>query len=244
MDNTSMLDATLYYYDRTYDPALAEEVLSILGRYGFFPPEKIFLGKYTRGRLVGYKPELRDCFSKAYSEKEIFAIEMAARENAAGKDIAEMEFWKFEWLFTFHKLKKLDVLPKYEPWNVLTLKTTYGRLATPKNYAAFFACYKELIAAIDPFYGNIDDVSNSVSLLSAAGELTFKPDYVQQVYWGNYFGKDHCLRYGLSKMLQVPGYDVQQIGQGVYFTLTDHATGYSSKECRHRRGVIKRYLGK
>ena len=230
--------ASIYYYDSKYDAELVQGVLDILERYGFFPPDKLCAGKYTRDKYMDYKPSMRQVFTSAYREKDILSVEMAKKYDPDATD-----FWKLLWAFTFHKFKRLPVVPKYEPWNVLTLFMTYGLLAQEHRYTAFMSCIKELIGLINPFYAELDDTSNSITLMRAAHEPCFKPEYVQQLYWGNCFGERHCLRYGFDKLMQMPAYNVQQIGNGVFFTLTDCASDFSSGKCRRMRRKIKRYLG-
>lgn len=44
---TPLFSASIYYYDSKYDAELAQGVLDILEQYGFFPPDKLYAGKYT-----------------------------------------------------------------------------------------------------------------------------------------------------------------------------------------------------
>ena len=52
------IDFTVYYYDEDYERSTSEKVLNSLEKYGFFPPEKIYIDRMTRGRIGYCKPQM------------------------------------------------------------------------------------------------------------------------------------------------------------------------------------------
>lgn len=237
-NETPIIRGSLMYYDSQYSADLGAQVQEVLEMYGFFPPEKIYADSLTRGRYIYYRDGMKDLFPNAYSRKGIFGISMASGDSKKVTD-----YWKFDWYFTFYKNKKIISNPEFTPWNVLSLDTTYGRMQDDSLCKQYFSCIRALISLIRPFYAKIDDVSNSVILLDEAKEECFKPDYVQQIYWGNYWGPDHCATYGMDNILQCPVATVEKISDGVYFTLTDSVFDATSRRCNKQREKIKRFLG-
>ena len=234
---TPIVRADIMYYDNIYPRNLPESVVAVLEKYGFFPPEKIYADRLTRGRYVNYKTEMREMFIRAYTEKDVFEVAMGDGDSSKVKD-----YWHFTWGFTFYKNSKLPVEPVFQPWNVLSIDSTYGRLRNPEAYDNYLKCIKEIIGILKPFYASIDDVSNSIYLMKKAHESHFKPEYIQQIYWGNYFGEGHCNRYGMEKILHIPARQIEKINGGVLFTLTDRIFSYNSGECIKARKAVQKYL--
>lgn len=232
-----LIDATIYYYDIEYKRETAQKVLDILKRHNLFPPEKICLGPLTRNKYLFASDQTEKQFVDAYAEKDVFLIDMASAPFAKPGNL-----WEVHWTLTYCKGSDYDGTGKFMPWNILTISSTHGRMHDPLNYEQFFSAAKELIELLDPFYANIDDVSNSVKLMRKSCEKHFSPDHVQQIYWGNYFGKQFCENIGREKIMNIPVTHIEPIGQGIYFTLTNSVFDFSSRECDIFRKAIKQSL--
>lgn len=232
-----IIDCSIFYYDTDYKRSTGEQVLDILEKYNMFPPEKFYAGKLTKNRFVYATEQTKDLMAQAYHERDILGLDMAS-----GNSRKVTDFWRVEWNLTFYKNSKLAVEPKFTPWNVLSIHSTHGRLNDPTIYSQFFGCAKELIELLDPFYASVDDVDNKVKLMDRAREAHFVPDRVQEIYWGNYFGEFHCEHYGMEKLKSIPAKTVESIRNGVFFTLTDHALEYDTRECENARRKVKKYL--
>ena len=232
-----LFETSIFYYDIQYDIKTAETVFAILDKYGMSNAEKIYAGKLTKNRYVSAKDNTKNIFTKAYSEKNVLEIDMA---NGDGCNVTE--FWKVDWGLTFYKNSKIDVKPTFMPWNVLTVKSTYGRLQEKKIYDDYMSCVLELIEVLQPFYATIDDVSNYAYLLRKAKEPHFIPDKIQCIYWGNYFGKQYCDKYKEDYIANIPAYSVKKIGDGVFFTLSESIFDFNSPETKAMRRKLKKYL--
>ena len=235
--NVPMIDATIWYFDDAYSEQTAEQILLLLEKYGFFPPIKINLGKYTKNRFLNYKEEMRTQFVEACSTGRELSIGAATGDGRKIK-----EYWTFNWCFTYEKCHKDLPKPKFKAWNTLSLHITYGLARDNTVYENFLNFFREAVKVLKPFYANIDDISNGVELLHAAQEETFTPNYVQQVYWGNYFGKEHCEHFGMDKLMAMPAHHIEQVGEGVFFTLCENALDFASLECQLRRTLLWKYL--
>ena len=231
---------SVFYYDEVYDRQVAQKVLNNLERYGFFPPEKIYIDRMTRGRFVYYKPQMCEMFVDAYSAPGVCNMGMAD-----GNSRKVEELWEFGWDFTFIKTLMLTKEPRrgtLRPWNVLSLSMTYGRFRDPEIYSNFFSFAKSVITDIDPFFADIDDIAQHNKLLDEAGEDCFEPGRIQQIYWGNYLGSDYCEKYNVGDGSGIPAYSVEKLGNGVFFTLSDNVLDFASEECVRRREMIRKHF--
>ena len=239
-NETPMLCATLCYYDNPHTKALGEQVQNILEAYGFFPPHMIFADTLTSCRFRKFSPDMHDLLSRAYMEEGVGGVKLVSGDSRKVQD-----YWQVEWFFRhYNKKDKLEVKkPKILPWNVLSLYTTYGRIKDEEQLTQYLGCVKELIRLIKPFYADIDDVSNSVRLLKAAREETFNPEYIQQIYWGNYWDLDHYQELDKEKILNVSKCCVDEFGNGVFLTLTDNVFDACTMRSELRRKWVKRKIG-
>ena len=87
----SVISATIYYYDIEYTKDVACGVLEILQRYQFFPPHRIHTGKLSRNRFMLVNKTTEDMFIRAYSEKDVFGIDMSS-----GDSKTSTEFWRID----------------------------------------------------------------------------------------------------------------------------------------------------
>lgn len=230
----------LFYYDEDYERGTSEKVLNSLEKYGFFPPEKIYIDRMTKGRYVYYKPHMREMFVDAYSTPGSLSIGMAD-----GNSRKVEELWTFDWNFTFIKTLMLTKEPRsgtFIPWNVLSLSMTYGRFKDPEICSNFFSFVKDVIIDINPFYARIDDISNGVDIFDAVNEERFEPGRIQQIYWGNYLGPDYCAKYNVGDGSEIPAHSVEKLGNGVFFTLSDNVLDFESEECVERRRKIRKHF--
>jgi len=232
--------ATLYYYDFDYNSTTAEQIVSVLEQYNFFPPERICADKLTKNRYKKANEHTAKLFVQAYSEKDVFSIETTAAVGS-GED-REKEFWKVVLGFTYYKNSRLVGSCKFKPWNTLSIYSTRGRLQNSDNYNDFINCVRHLIATIKPFQACIDDVANCVELMDKVKATHFTPHILQQIYWGNYYGEGYKTLLGENCILQLPAFKTESIGDGVFFALSDSLLDFDSKEVETRRKDIWKHL--
>lgn len=234
------ISASILYFDKEYGVDTARKISDILCKYGFDKPGKIYAGCLTNNRYKKYPGHFSDLFIRAYSEKDVMSYGMASGDSRKAD-----EYWRFDCNMTFYKDSKLaprNSENSFEPWNVINLSSTYGRLKDKAETDNFLKCVKDLILLLNPFYADIDDISNSVDLLFEAGEQTQVSDRIQQIYWGNYYGPSFCQKYGTDKMLNLPAYSIEKLGDGVFYTLCENVFGFASDECKKRRKQIRKIL--
>lgn len=227
------ISAAIFYYDEVYSEQTAKEVLSFLETYRLFPPEKIIIGHLNGSRSKKYRPEMRESFIKAYSEKDILGISWESADSRTAGN-----FLFANWAFTFYKKKVIVGEPGIKPWNVLSFDTTYEWMQDSENCRNFFNCVKRLIAILHPFVVEIDDVSNAVAISrSVKRESLLIPRHLHtpRIYWGNYWGPDICARYDVSKLKSIVHEPTEEIEGGLFFTLTDNVFQFNSNECKKVR---------
>lgn len=233
------VSATLYYYDTEYKEETAKNILSVLEDYHLFPPERIHADKLTKNKFAYADEHTRALFVDAYSEKDVLGLDMASGDSRYVSD-----YWKITWSFTYYKNSKLVGSCKFLPWNTLTIQSTYGRLKSKIAEKQFLDCVKKLIAVTHAFYASIDDVNNKVELQDKYKIPYFTPNSIQVIYWGNYIGDEIAAKFNLVNLTDIPAYQSELIGNGVFFTLSHSFHEFNTKEVNTRRNQIRRHLHK
>lgn len=233
-----IIRATIYYYDTQYSPITSYSVLRILKKYHFYPPHKFYAGKLTNNRFIKGN-NCDNTFIQAYSELDILEVDMSSADSRHTAD-----YWRVNWGFTFHKNSKLAIQsPKFIPWNILTIDSTYGRLNDSHAEEEFLLCVKELICLIDPFLVSIDDVNNKVELMDQVRETAFVPDRIQQIFWFNYWRNDILLQYKNNVLWENSKENIEEFHNGIIVILSDRILNFDTDECKINRKKIRRYLG-
>ena len=176
-----VISASIFYYDTDYELERAKQVLEVLKKYGMFPPEKIHADKLTKNKFVLADEQTEDIFAQAYVEKDVFGLDMSSADSRKSTD-----YWRVIWSLTYLKNSRIVSCPPITPWNTLFVHSTYDRLRNPVALESYLRCVKDLIEILNPFYAEIDDVSNKNRLQDRAGATHFIPDKLQVIYWGNY----------------------------------------------------------
>lgn len=226
-----ILIASFFYFDNTYDDEVSANVLSILKKHNFFPPEKIYADRLTNDRYIDANENTENLFVKSYSENKVMGIDMASGDGRVGS-----EFWRFSWYFTLFKDFDRDFSNTvFKPWNVISISSTYGRLKNTNNYDDFFNCVKAIIAEIKPLYACIDDVDKKVTKYEK--QYRTQPLRINdqtppnEVYWGNYWCGNYIKNSNPDafEYLRQNGAICENIAGGVYFCMTNSAFDFKSK---------------
>lgn len=226
--------ATIAYYDNDYFVSTSQSVLNVLESNNLFPPALIKLDKLTRGRFVKYKPSLRQLFVDAYATKDVLTISWETDDSSKSSN-----YCSFLWGLTFHKFSEHPVKnSSFKPWNVLSISATYDWLANLDNYNRFMSSVKDLVPVLLPFCIDIDDTAHANRLLHMVNEPHFKADYIQQIYWGNYLGEHLKDQVDLTRLYQLPVFQLEETERGIFFTLCDSIFDFDSENCEKLRKQI------
>lgn len=236
-----LIKASVFYYDNDYNSYFyPNSILHILKKHNLDIPQKYYAGPMTQNRYANYNENFEDIFVESYIQKDVFEFDMSS-----GDIRKETNYWNFNWSYTFYKNSKLKKEKiSFQPWNIISFSATHDWMKTSDNRENFINCFLEIIEVIKPIYGIIDDVDNKVGLLQKAGFSCVRLDTIQQIYWGNYWGKQYCEAINLDeeKMKQFPIANSETVGEGVFFSLTDNPLDYDTMESKRKRKEIKKYF--
>ena len=221
----------IWYNDVEYSSEYPRKILPILEEHGFFPPKSMDAGKniFTKNSIKDKTiypatkdmkaQEARDFFIKCYAEEDIMGLYLM---NHGKRERRNGDFWAINWNFTCYKSPKLlEPKPIFMPSNIFSIDSTYDRFAEEENLTNFFTATKRIIEVLNPYYANIEDTSTAVSVMDRTKERFFEPNYLQSIYWGNYFGEKLCKDLGMDKLNKLPVKNKETLGNGFFFTLTD-----------------------
>lgn len=141
--------------------------------------------------------------------------------------------------------KSAQVPKEVHCWNVFSFDVPYRHLADPDFQARYLCCFREMITCLQPFYAKLNDIAASNRASQTSGNRFIIPTrygIVKAIHWGNYFGEAYCKRYRLSLQTNIPVAHIEQIGDGIFFTLTDSPLEHSSPLCVARRALIEEML--
>lgn len=242
-----LFDASIFYFDTNFCRETAIKVVGVFEKNKFLPCSIVNLGKYTRGKFIKYKPEHMNLFVDAYENDGVVSIILETSDSRKSIDYCSIDF-------SMNKpdkelIKRLNELnPNRKPsvrWNVLSFYSTYGWMQNRENYNMMMNTLNELILILSPFCVKIDDLSHALRLRHSVHEPTFKPDYIQQVYWGNYWGEHLKEQVNMDELKKLPVFNLKETTNGVFFTLSNSVFDFDSNNCSTlRRTIWSRVIGK
>lgn len=235
-NETPLFSYTLFYLDYNYSYETARKIQEILRENGFFPPCYIKAGKRTHNRLIKFRPEMEYYLAEAYAEKETANLQIHECGNTD-------DCWHINWALMCPKIKQPP--EEVHLWNIFTFYAPYRHLEDSGFQARYLQCFCEMVNCLRPFYANMNDMaaSNRLSqLYSNSFIIPTRYGVVKAIHWGNYFSETYCKRYGLDLQTDIPVARMEQIGEGIFFTLTDSPLDYSSPLYIERKEIIEKKL--
>lgn len=231
---------SIFYFDNNFYRETAERAVKVLENNSFLPCKIVRMGRFTRGQFVKYKPEYRNLCVDSYASDDVGSIILETDDSRKATDYCSMS-----WFLAkpdkelVKRLNELNPNKKWPVrWNILSFHSTYGWMDSQKNNDMLMDILYELIPVLSPFCIKIDDISQSVKLLEKAHEPTFKPDHIQQVYWGNYWGGHLMKQVNLEELRKLPVSQLKETENGVFFTLSDSIFDFNSKQCNSLRKKV------
>lgn len=202
----------LFFYNNDFSLDQAKTLKSLLMKYNFFPPRKIYAGNLTKNRVLNFKENMSDYFVESMISDNSIGFGMSSISNKS-----ENEYWQVD-IYRGATEKKLNFIPTYRQWGIITIDSTYGRLGVLDNLFNLQSLMFELIDFVNPFYGTVEDISISVDLMSKTREKRFVPGFPQNVYWGNYFSKEYCEIFDPDVIRNLPSMNIVELKNGLYFS--------------------------
>lgn len=221
-----LVNAIIYYYNNQIPTiAFCEAFFSALKKHSYLDFASISLGKQKIMNGI-----LKD-YTVKYGRKQLkdVSLETEVHQWIMDDDITYITFTmkaknKFSFEITWHKDFEMPDGTKVSDYtyNIINMLCTYDHLSTYSAQENFVNLFCDLADLFDAFYGCIEDVSTSVTILDTTKEKVFTPKRVQAVYWGNYFGEDYMKYLDTAKFFDIPFARLYKTDKGIYFSLTNN----------------------
>jgi len=128
-------------------------------------------------------------------------------------------------------------------FNTFSFRITHEYFISQERIDKFLTLGKEIILLLNPFYGKIHDIGDSVN--SHKRGTTYNVlEKIPRIYWGNYFGDMYIERIGEEKLLSFNAYKTEKIGNGIYMQLSNSPLEFDSNECKQTRKKLESHIGK
>lgn len=229
--NIPTVKCNIFYFDSENNDDLAKEIVDILKKYEFFSPTIIHADNLTNNKFVACDGDMEKIFLEAYVQPKINSVWISSLQNEADE-----LYWDLNWNFTSYKLKKCKALTIHT-WNILQFSATH-KMFVKKGFAnSFISCVKELIRILNPISAIIEDAEKCTEVLQKY--QPFNPENIPAIFWGNYLAKK-CILPEFANSCLESGIDLTQIGEGLFFTLTDNPLDYNTTKCMNLRRKLSK----
>lgn len=242
-----LFEISIFYFDNSFQQKTAESAVKVLENNSFLPCKIVRMGKYTKGQFVKYMPEHRNIFIDSYISDDVSSIILETDDSRKATDYCSISLSLAKPDKELVKrLNKLNPNKKWPVrWNILSFNSTYGWMHNQQNHDRLMDILHEFIPVLSPFCIKIDDLSHALRLRHSVHEPTFKPDYIQQVYWGNYWGEHLKEQVNMDELKKLPVFNLKETTNGVFFTLSNSVFDFDSNNCSTLRRIIwSRVIGK
>lgn len=110
-----------------------------------------------------------------------------------------------------------------------------------EDYFELEKFFKQMILLFKAKYGIVDSISNSSRVMRESNEDIYVPEkYVQNLFWGNFFGKGYVHNQHLMKVINNHFIISEKVGDGYFVKLSDYVSGFSSEEVNYKRRKLRK----
>lgn len=203
----------------------------------------------------GYKnlSSLYDLFEKYdfFKPKEMYVNETNDSPNYTNKmDAPEIKKWFYEVCKKSNSVITIGgygfmllIAPTINIGDFYIVSFDISPRALKKDYESFEKLFKEVVELTGAFYGMIDSINNSGDIFEEEKEDTYKPDeYVQALFWGNYFGGSYATHPNVLKMVKSNDCIAEQLENGWFVKLSDSCSEYASEKIKCNRKKLRKYV--
>lgn len=216
----STIDLTLWFFKK---PARFNELYNILKEFSFFNPSH-FDGPFDDED--SYKKP------KKYSSEE---VEIMFHETYKKVPDAVVTFGSDDF--------SIMIVIFEERFSTIIVSASYAALKKYDAFKEYELLFIKLIDLFEPFYGTIDELYNSSIILQSANEETYKPnEYVQALYWGNYFGKEYSSCENIKKIIENDLCISQKVNQGWFVKFSEDCPSCLDKSVEVNRHKLNKYI--
>ena len=126
-------------------------------------------------------------------------------------------------------------------FNVVSLqinKIAHNKMLSCKDIEKIFF---KLIKIYDPIYGLLDDDDKAFDLMET--EDSYRPnEYIQSLFWGNYYGKGYCNCKGVKSLIASDFCESIKMDDGYFVKLSENCDEYNSSLVNQRRKKLFKYI--
>lgn len=101
--------------------------------------------------------------------------------------------------------------------------------------------FVKIVDIYDPIYGIFDNSDIIFDLMES--EETYKPnEYIQSLFWGNYYGKEYCTCKGIKKLISSDLCISNKLKSGYFIKLSEFCDDYNSCVVNEKRNKLIKYI--
>lgn len=212
--------SVLYYFcDSIYKnrSGLSENFLSIVRKMGFDDISRVDIieNVYINGLLKHRHRSIPLEKVEEELKKRVFDDDtgcISISNSGRGKKAR----WQIGWF-----LSTVTPLGRKKTFDHVDITCDGEILSDRTKQEKFIGMFCALADLLNAFYGRIEDISTAISVMDRTKERCFSDEYLQSIYWGNYFGKKICEDLGQEKLERLPVAHKEFTEAGFFFTLTD-----------------------
>lgn len=147
---------------------------------------------------------------------------------------------------SFEVMLSLSTLqdPKYYGsvhFNVISLQLDRSLLKKMLSCENIETMFLKLVEIYDPIYGLLDDLDIEFDLMKS--EEMYKPnEYIQSLFWGNYYGKEYCKCKGVKSLITSERCISIKLHDGYFVKLSENCDELNSPVVNERREKLMKYI--
>ena len=102
---------------------------------------------------------------------------------------------------------------------------------------------KQIIELINPIYGKIHDIGDSVETRKR-GQTLDVYNKIPRVYWGNFINNEYIQKIGDKKLESFEAYKNEIIANGRFIQLTESPFDFNTKDFKEKQKKLEKIIGK
>lgn len=191
------------------------QIYNLLEKYRFFKPREIYIDEtddspYTKNKMNA--DEIKKRFYDTFN-------------NNSGNCITVSGYGFL-----------LLSAPTIKLGDFYVLSLTVSPKVLKNEYEDFENLFKKSAEIIGAFYGIIDTIDNAGEILEEEHEDVYSPDeYIQALFWGNYFGGCYATHSNVLKMIKSNYCITERVGDSWFVKLSDCMSEYASEKVKRNQ---------
>lgn len=223
----SSYEITLWYYGNPLEKN--RRFYQMLKEYSFFKPN-YFYGPQDQEEFFNERFVKEEEVDKLFYESEKYYPEISI--SLGGK--------------YFKVMLSLAILQDHKyygsiHYNLISLEIDSVLLKNMLSCADIETIFFKLIEIYEPIFAVLDDSDTMFDLMES--EEAYKPnEYIQRVFWGNYYGNEYCNCKGVKKLIASEDCISTKLCDGYFVKLSENCNEYNFPTVNARRKRLMKYI--